>query len=83
MTNESEKSIRLAIEGWLVGPWVEELRQQSERALSEAANVTLDLEKLWFADPSGTELLRQLAQRDVAHLNCSSFIRQQLEEANV
>jgi len=81
--NEKEKSIRLAVEGWLIGPWVEELRQQSERALSEATNVTLDLEKLWFADPSGAALLRQLALRDVAQLNCSSFISQQVKETNV
>jgi len=81
--NESDGNIRLTVEGRLVGPWVEGLREQSERALSEARIVTLDLEKLWFADSSGAALLRQLADRHVAQLNCSSFISQQLKETNV
>ena len=76
----SDKSIRLSVEGWLVGPWVEELRQQSERALAESPEVTLDLEKLLFVDSHGVELLRQLAERHVVHMNCSTFIRQQLKE---
>jgi len=76
----SDKSIRLSVEGWLVGPWVEELRQQSERALAESQSVTLDLEKLLFVDAHGAALLRQLAEREVAHLNCSTFISQQLKE---
>ena len=74
------KSIRLSVEGWLVGPWVDELRQQSERALAESQEVTLDLEKLLFVDSHGAELLRHLAERQVVHLNCSTFIRQQLKE---
>ena len=73
-------SIRLSVEGWLVGPWVDELRQQSERALAESQQVTLDLEKLLFVDSHGAGLLRQLAERQVVHLNCSTFIRQQLKE---
>jgi len=76
----SDKSIRLSIEGWLVGPWVDELREQSERALAESQEVTLDLEKLLFVDSHGAELLRQLAERQVVHLNCSTFISQQLKE---
>lgn len=76
----SDKSIRLSVEGWLVGPWVEELRQQSERALAESQGVTLDLGKLLFVDSHGAELLRQLAERHVVHLNCSTFISQQLKE---
>ena len=83
MIDEAKESIRLTVEGWLVGPWVEELRQQSERALSEAATVTLDLEKLWFADPLGAALLRELTSRKVAAVNCSSFITQQLKETTL
>lgn len=80
MNTNSDKSIRLSVEGWLVGPWVEELRQQSEQALAESERLTLDLEKLLFVDSDGAALLRQLAKRQVAHLNCSTFISQQLKE---
>lgn len=80
INTNSDRRIRLSVEGWLVGPWVEELRQQSERALAESQEVTLDLEKLLFVDSHGAELLRQLAERQVVHLNCSTFISQQLKE---
>jgi ABC-type transporter Mla MlaB component len=80
---DSDESIRLKLEGRLVGPWVEELRNQSERALSEVEDVTLDLEKLLFVDSSGAALLRELASRQVANVNCSTFISQQLKEATV
>ena len=80
---DSDKSVRLSLEGRLVGPWVEELRQQSERALSGSKKVTLDLEKLLFVDLPGAALLRELADRHVANVNCSTFIRQQLQETTI
>jgi ABC-type transporter Mla MlaB component len=78
---DAKNNVRLSVEGWLVGLWVNELRRQSEQALSESKTVTLDLEKLWFADSAGVALLRELAERQVTHLNCSIFIRHRLEEA--
>jgi RNA polymerase sigma-70 factor (ECF subfamily) len=66
------------LEGKLIGPWVEELRQLSNTALLGNKTVTLDLEKLWFADLAGAGLLRDLHQRQVSQINCSQFITQQL-----
>lgn len=76
--NGSPQGVRLRIEGRLVGPWVQELRQQSEQALLEGKNVTLDLEKLLYVDAAGVALLRELAERDVDRVNCSTFISEQL-----
>jgi ABC-type transporter Mla MlaB component len=83
IVDDSERSVRLVLEGRLVGPWVTELRKQSEQALSEAKKVTLDLEKVWFVDASGTALLRELADREVEQANCSVFISQQLRETTL
>jgi hypothetical protein len=83
VTDESEKAIRLRVEGWLVGAWVEELRLQTQTAFSQAKALSLDLEKLWFVDPQGAALLRELALRNVAQLNCSPFIDQQLKETTL
>lgn len=80
---ESDGSIQLQLEGRLVGPWVEELRKQSERALTDSRSVSLDLGKLWFADQEGVALLRDLAQHKVSHFNCSTFISQQLKEPTI
>jgi ABC-type transporter Mla MlaB component len=80
VTDESEKAIQLRVEGWLVGAWVEELRLQAQTAFSQAKTLSLDLEKLWFVDPQGAALLRELAHRNVPQLNCSAFVDQQLKE---
>ena len=78
VTSDSEVSIHFQLEGKLIGPWVDELRQLSNTALSENKTVTLDLKKLWFADLAGAGLLRDLHQRQVSQINCSQFITQQL-----
>jgi ABC-type transporter Mla MlaB component len=80
--HDSEETIRLQVEGSLVGPWVDVLRRESDGAISRARTVVLDLERLRFIDAAGVVLLRDLARR-VAYLNCSTFISQQLQENNV
>ena len=81
--DDSEKSIRLALEGWLVGPWVDELRKQSEQHLADSKALRLDLAKVWFVDPRGVALLRELADRRVEYVNCSNFLSQQLKEITI
>ena len=81
--DESERSVRLALEGWLVGPWVDELRRESELQLSGAKGLTLDFAKVLFVDQRGVALLRELAERHVEHVNCSTFLTRQLKEARI
>ena len=83
MITESEQRVRLALEGWLVGPWVDELRKESEQQLSEAKTLRLDLAKVLFVEPRGVALLRELADRQVECVNCSAFLSQQLKEATI
>jgi ABC-type transporter Mla MlaB component len=83
VTSQSSKATSFQVEGKLVGPWVEELRRLSEAALASSEAVTLDLERVWFVDLQGITLLRDLAKQKVAQLNCSQFIRQQLQGENV
>jgi len=83
MIPESEQYVCLALEGWLVGPWVDELRKESERQLSEAKALRLDLAKVLFVDPRGVALLRELAGRQVEYVNCSTFLSQQLKEPTI
>lgn len=78
--SQSDEATSFQLEGKLVGPWVEELRRLSEAALARSEAVSLDLEKVWFVDSQGIALLRDLANQDVAQINCSQFISQQLKE---
>lgn len=81
IVSDSDQAIQFQLEGKLVGPWVEELHRLSDEALSREKAVSLDLEKVWFVDPHGVNLLRDLARRQVAQVNCSQFVIQQLKEA--
>jgi ABC-type transporter Mla MlaB component len=83
MINQSEQRVRLMLEGWLVGPWVDELRKESEQQLFEAKALQLDLGKVLFVDPKGVALLQELAGRQVEYVNCSTFLSQQLKEATI
>jgi hypothetical protein len=77
---DSEKRIEFALEGKLVGPWVDELCRLSDEALSQNKSLTLNLEKVWFVDARGAALLRDLAGRHVSQNNCSQFVSQLVKE---
>jgi hypothetical protein len=79
--NNDSENLTLTVEGWLVGPWVDELSKEAKSAIGHGKPVTLDLEKLWFTDAGGVALLRELMARHVAFIRCSGFISQQLKEA--
>lgn len=80
VTGDSDNAIEFALEGKLIGPWVDELSRLSGEALSEKKSVTLDLEKVWFVDARGAALLRDLAGKRVSQNNCSQFVRQLVKE---
>jgi ABC-type transporter Mla MlaB component len=77
---DSDQAIEFALEGKLVGPWVDELRRLSHDALSQNKSVSLNLEKVWFVDARGAALLRDLAGRQVSQYNSSQFVSQQVKE---
>jgi len=77
----ADDGIQFQLEGRLIGPWVEELRRLSDQALSQQKTVSLDLQKVWFVDLQGVDLLRDLAKKRVTQINCSPFVSQQLKEA--
>lgn len=76
---ETGDDVVMRLEGLVVGPWVDELRKWSERALADSRRVTLDLEGVSFVDRDGVELLRGLRRQAVAVANCSRFVEQQLK----
>ncbi len=79
----ADDGIQFQLEGRLIGPWVEELRRLSDQALSQQKTVSLELQKVWFVDLQGVDLLRYLAKKQVTQINCSPFVSQQLKEATL
>jgi hypothetical protein len=78
---ESESSVRLILEGRLVGPWVEELQRVCEEQDTKAktAHLTIDLCGVTSMDANGQGFLQQLFQAG-ATLTCSDVLNQYLVE---
>lgn len=79
--NLSDGAASLRLEGRVSGPLVSEVRQHCEQFLARGCQLTLDLAEVEFADRSGVALLQELKRRQVALVNCSPFLREQLKEA--
>lgn len=78
-----EKVTRLRLDGRLSGPWVEELRRICDAALREEPTLIVDCGGLSFADAEGAALMRSLRDQGGSLVNCSAFLKLQLEEAAV
>lgn len=72
-------STTLRLEGRVIGPWVEEVRQSCESVCSRGARLILDLSDVSFVDRQGIELFRSLQHRQVELRNCSPFVAEQLK----
>jgi hypothetical protein len=68
----------LRLEGKLLGPWVEELRQACIPNGSATRAIQLNLAAVSYADAAGTLLIRELIQRGVILTACSRYIAELL-----
>jgi ABC-type transporter Mla MlaB component len=75
---KANQCVTLKLEGRVVGPWVEELRQVCETLLSEGRKLKLDLTDVAFADADGVVVLTDFRSRGVTLRNCSPFVDEQL-----
>ena len=69
----------LELAGRVVGPWVDELSRSCERVLGIGGTLTVDLGQVSFVDRDGVQFLKRLRTRDVALVNCSPFVAEQLK----
>lgn len=78
--NATNNSMMLRLDGRLAGQWVGVLRQSCEQVFQNSSRLILDLAGVSFADHDGVQLLRQLEQQEVAFINCSLFLREQIKQ---
>ena len=76
--NESSRTFKL--EGTLLGPWVDELRNVCTQPLDRAEQVGLDLAAVTFVNAAGAELLRELIRKGIIITQCSAFVAELLHE---
>ena len=72
------EAVTLQLEGQISGKWVDLLQLTSEDYLHREAKLSLDLSKVRFVDRNGIALLTRLVRHQVAILNASPFITQQI-----
>ena len=77
----AKQTMTLRLEGRVVGPWVEELRQICEPLVSDGSRLALDLAEVTFADENGVALLASLRLRGVRLVNAMPFVEEQLKLA--
>jgi len=75
------EAVTLQLEGQISGKWVDLLQLTSEEYLYRKARLTLDLARVRFVDREGIALLKKLVGHQVAILNASPFIAQQITAA--
>lgn len=63
----------IALEGRLVGPWVDELKRVVDET-PDSRGMTIDLRGLTFADAGGVSLLRALRAAGVVLVGWSGFV---------
>jgi len=79
IVDSSRQVFTLRVEGQVKGCWVEELRRSCEEALVTGSRLRLDLRDVSFADSCGIALLKNLSRRQVALVNPSPFVGEQLK----
>jgi hypothetical protein len=74
--NDSDRTFKL--EGKLLGPWVDELRNVCVEPLNRLEQVGLDLAAVTFVNATGAKLLRELIRQGIIITKCSAFVAELL-----
>ena len=79
--NPDDGAAVLKLEGRLIGPWVEELRNACRKWIAESKAFRLDLADVSYADREGVALLLSLRNQEIAFAGCSPFVQAELKMA--
>ena len=77
---ESAQTIQL--EGKLLGPWLDEVREACAGAMAGSGRTRLDLAAVTFVDTAGVALLRELIRHGVEIAACSGYVAELLQGAD-
>lgn len=69
----------LLLEGKVCRQWLDELRLEIEKTISEGKKLSLDFSRVTFIDEDGARLINHFLSNSVERINCSLFIRTLLE----
>jgi ABC-type transporter Mla MlaB component len=69
----------LKLEGKLLGPWVEELRNTCQSQAFTSNCIRLDLSAVMFVDAAGAKLLGDLIHQGAQVIACSGYLEELLD----
>jgi hypothetical protein len=80
--HDSANELRFRLEGRLCGPWVRELRQcwQTAVSITDGRRTVLDLREVDFVDPEGQSLMAEMCHQGVRLLAVTPLIQSLIEE---
>ncbi len=73
------RQVTVRLEGQMVGPWVDQVRQACEPYLSDGQTIVVDFAAVSFVDRDGVALCRRLRQARATLRNCSPFVKEQID----
>ncbi|HEX5220349.1 MAG TPA: STAS domain-containing protein [Verrucomicrobiae bacterium] len=76
---QDQQAILLRLEGRIIGPWVDELRDVCESFARNGVKITLDLEEVVFADDNAVALLTGLQSRGITLIRLTPFVEEQMK----
>jgi ABC-type transporter Mla MlaB component len=79
----ADQTLTLELEGELLGPWVEEVREACAGPAVATGLIRLDLSAVTFVDSPGLRLLRDLIRRGIETPVCSGFVAELLRPENL
>jgi hypothetical protein len=71
----------IKLEGKLLGPWVDEVRNACAWGTVPSGRTRLDLSALTFVDAAGVGLLRDLIDRGIEVVACSNYVAELLRSS--
>jgi len=74
-----DHEVTLQLDGRVMGPWVELVRESAESVLAERSRLTLDLQNIYFIDCEGVALIKSLIDRGVRQVNAPLFVAEQIK----
>ena len=75
----AEPDLSLRLEGKLVGPWLDELRQTCQVSPDSPSVLSLDLSGVSFVDSAGAKYLCMLLDQGAQITSCSLFVAELLK----
>lgn len=79
--NQTKDEMILKLEGRVVGPWVQEIRESCDQALLKSNRLLIDMSEVSFIERDAISLFQELQNRNVVFINCSPFLSWQLAAA--